>query len=130
MSLDHAEFLRQGFDALRRRDADAFAALVHSDCIWVPPANWPENAPIHGPAEIWGFIVDMDDFFEEGAYVLVDVVECGEGRAVAHIERSMRGKTSGVDAQFEYWNIVTLRDGKMARSEWFENRTDALAAAS
>jgi ketosteroid isomerase-like protein len=129
MSQEYVELLRQGFDALRRRDSGAFLALTDPECTWVPPANWPENAPIQGREAIWDFIVELDDAWEDGAYVLLDVIESGNDTAVARVARQVRGKTSGVDADFEYWNVVTLRDGKMSRSEWFEDRAEALEAA-
>jgi ketosteroid isomerase-like protein len=118
--------LTQGFDALRRRDSEAFWDLVEPDCVWVPPAEWPENAPVQGREAIWDFIVELDAVWEEGSYVALDAVDCGAA-TVVHVVREVRGKTSGVGADFEYWNLIQLRDGRMSRSEWFLKREDAIA---
>jgi hypothetical protein len=42
----------------------------------------------------------------------------------------VRGKTSGVEAEFDYWHVGSARDGKAVRSQWFGNREDALEAAA
>jgi ketosteroid isomerase-like protein len=41
----------------------------------------------------------------------------------------VRGKTSGIEFAFDFWWVVTFRDGKALRSEGFAHRADALEAA-
>jgi ketosteroid isomerase-like protein len=43
--------------------------------------------------------------------------------------RRVRGKTSGIEFAFDFWWVVTFRDGKALRSEGFAHRADALEAA-
>ena len=66
---------------------------------------------------------------EEGSYDIVEVIDCGDDKVAGRVARHVRGKASGVDADFEYWNVVTLRRGKWLRSEWFTDRAEALEAA-
>lgn len=129
MAHNHVALLSQGFDALRDRDVEAFTRLTDPECVWVPPAEWPESAPIHGHKAIWAFIVDMDEAWQEGSYELDDAIESGDDTLVAHVVRSLRGKASGVGTDFEYWNVVSFRDGRMIRSLWFVDRRSAIEAA-
>ena len=41
----------------------------------------------------------------------------------------MRGKASGIEAEFEYWAVLTFSNGKLLRSELFTDRARALEAA-
>ena len=40
------------------------------------------------------------------------------------------GRTSGVEADFDYWGVGTSRNGKVVRSQWFAEREQALEAAT
>ena len=50
-------------------------------------------------------------------------------RIAARMRRKLRGKSSGVEVEYDYWVVFTFRDGMFARAEWFEGRQEALAAA-
>jgi ketosteroid isomerase-like protein len=43
--------------------------------------------------------------------------------------REMRGKASGAGVVYDYWLVVTYRNGKALRAEWFADRAEALEAA-
>jgi ketosteroid isomerase-like protein len=129
MSQENVEVARQWLDAFNRRDKAAWLALCDPEFEWVPPSNWPENAPIRGQEAIWEFIVELDEAWEEGSYDIVEVIDCGDDKVAGRVARHVRGKASGVDADFEYWNVVTLRRRKWLRSEWFTDRAEALEAA-
>jgi ketosteroid isomerase-like protein len=128
MSEENVEIGRQVLDAANRRDKAAWLALCDPELEWVPPRDWPENATIHGLEAIWDFIVELEEPWEEGSYELIDLIDGGNDKIAARLGRRMRGKTSGVGAEFNYWNVVTFRDRKQLRSEWFVDRGEALEA--
>jgi len=129
MSQENVEIGRRILDAYNRRDKAAYFALCDPELEWVPPAEWPEAAPVRGREAVWHFIVELDEPWERGVYELVEVIDVTDDKIVAQLRRKVRGKTSGLDAEFERWNLVTFRHGKQLRSEWFAGRADALAAA-
>jgi ketosteroid isomerase-like protein len=129
MPPENVEIGRRILDAYNRRDKAAYVALCDPEMEWIPPAEWPEAAPVRGPEAIWQFIVELDEPWEEGVYELVEVIDGTNDRIVAHLRRTVRGKASGVDAEFEYWNVATFRRRKQLRAEWFTGRTEAFAAA-
>jgi len=59
---------------------------------------------------------------------LVEVIDGRNDKIAGRLGRQMRGATSGLGAEFDYWNVVTFRDGKQLRSEWFVDRAAALEA--
>jgi hypothetical protein len=44
--------------------------------------------------------------------------------------RTLRGKSSGIEVDYDYWIVVTFREGKMRRAQWFSEREEALEAAA
>jgi len=128
MSQENVEIGRLLADATNRREKAAFLALCDPEIEWVPPAEWPETATIRGPEAVWDFMVQLDEPWEEGPYELLEVVDGGSDKVAWHLRRQVRGKTSGVDAAFDYWTVTTFRDGKVVRFEWFQDRGQALEA--
>jgi ketosteroid isomerase-like protein len=41
----------------------------------------------------------------------------------------LRGGASGADVEIKYWIVVTFREGRIARDQWFADREEALEAA-
>jgi ketosteroid isomerase-like protein len=138
MSQENVELARRTWDAFNRRDRDAWLATRHPDSEVVPAGAWPEADVIRGPEAIWDFyvaILDAFDAFPANELELVDaggqveLVDAGPEGVLVHHRHALRGKTSGADVEFEYWNVVTLREGKILRDHWFADQDEALEAA-
>lgn len=71
----------------------------------------------------------MDAPWEPGEYEIAESIDCENDKVVMHIRRHVRGKTSGLEADFDYWVVGTVRNGKGLRSEWFAERERAFDAA-
>lgn len=128
MSHENLELGRRLLDAANRGDRAAWLALSEPDLEWFPPAEWPERAPIRGREAVWDYIVTLNEPWAEGAYELIELVDGENDKIAGCLARHVRGKASGVDAEFQYWNVVTCRDAKQLRSEWFADRNEALTA--
>ena len=50
-------------------------------------------------------------------------------RCVAEIAAQVRGKSSGAEAEWRYWQVLNLRDGKAIRIAWFKDQGEAMEAA-
>jgi ketosteroid isomerase-like protein len=128
MSQENVERLHRAFDAFTRRDKVAWLELCDPDVELAPIGDWPETDPIHGAEAAWDFLVAADEPWERGPYELVEVID-GDDKIVAHQRRDLRGKSSGVEVEYDYWLVLTVRDGKAHRVEWFADRGAALEAA-
>jgi ketosteroid isomerase-like protein len=95
----------------------------------VPPSNWPETASIRGPEAIWDFFIAGQEPWEESSFEVGEIIDAGDDKVVAEQRAEMQGKASGANVPWIYWHVVTLRDGKALRSEWFVTRAEALEAA-
>ena len=127
MSQENVARMRQSQAAVERGDKDAWRALVDPDIEAVPIGDWPEGR-IQGRDEVWDFFVTVDEPWEPGRYELDEVGDGGD-RIAARMRRELRGKTSGVELEYDYWVVFTFREGMFARAEWFEDRQEALEAA-
>ena len=127
MSPENIEGLRQALETLARGDRAAWDELCDPNLEVIPVGDWPEGA-IQGRDAAWDFFVATEEPWEPGSYEMVEVFD-KDDYVVARLQRDMRGKSSGVEVQYDYWLVVTSRNGKALRLEWFEERDDALEAA-
>jgi ketosteroid isomerase-like protein len=129
MSEENVEIVREAMDAFNRRDRAAFLAFCDPDYENVPPRDWPESAPTRGREAVWDFFVQAQEPWGERTFELGEVIDAASDKLVAHQRSRMRGTASGADVVFSYWHVISIRDGKVVRSEWFTDRAEALEAA-
>jgi ketosteroid isomerase-like protein len=129
MSQENVDTLHRGMDAFNRRDRAAWLALCDPDYETVPSQDWPEIEPIRGADSAWDFYVKADEPWEKGDYQYVDVLDTGNDRVLARIRREAQGKASGASVEYSYWVVVTFRNRKVIRIQWFKDRAEALEAA-
>jgi ketosteroid isomerase-like protein len=129
MSQENLERMRQSREAFNRRDRAAWLALVHPDFETVPSDDWPEIDSIRGAEAAWEFYVETDEPWDDSPYEYVELIDAGNDRVIVNQRRDMHGKASGAGVVYDYWLVVTFRDGKALRAEWFKDRKQALAAA-
>lgn len=129
MSKENVESLRQGLDAFNRRDRAAWLALCDPELENVPPRDWPESDPIRGREAVWDFYLEGNEPWEDSPFEYVEIIDAGNDKVVADLRREVRGKASGASVAWSYWQVGTIRNGKMLRLEWFTDRAEALEAA-
>jgi ketosteroid isomerase-like protein len=128
MSQENVENLRLALDAFNRRDRAAWPALCDPEMENVPPRDWPESDSIRGYEAVWDFFVEAQDAWEESSFEYVELIDAGNDKVVLDVRREARGKASGASVAWSYWLVVTFRNGKVLRTEWFADRAEALAA--
>jgi ketosteroid isomerase-like protein len=128
MSQENVEIVRRGLDAFNRRDTAAWQALCDPELENIPTRYWPESDPIRGREAVWDFFIEAQDAWEESSFEYVELIDAGNDKVVADMRREARGKASGASVAWSYWLVVTFRNGKMVRIEWFGDRAEALEA--
>ena len=109
------------------RDKAAWDELCDPNLEVVPVGDWPEGE-IQGREAAWDFFIAADEPWEPGTYEVVEFIDGGD-QGVAHLRRDMKGKSSGVEVEYDYWLVLTFRNEKAVRAEWFDARQKALEAA-
>ncbi|MGH2964125.1 MAG: nuclear transport factor 2 family protein [Solirubrobacterales bacterium] len=127
MSQNNVKIVQRALGAFTSRDKDTWCALCDPNVEAIPVGDWPEKT-ISGRDAVWDFLVAADEPWAPGPYEVAEVAEADEAVAV-RLRRDMRGKSSGVEVEYDYWAVFTFRAGRIARTEWFDARGEALEAA-
>jgi ketosteroid isomerase-like protein len=135
MSQENVEAVRRSLDAFNRGDRNTWLALRHQDFEIIPISDWPDARMIRGREAAWDFYREVADTLSmrvasdthRASYA--NLVDAGADKVMAHQRHGGRGRTSGVDVEVDYWTVITFRDEKMLRDEWFGAHAEALEAA-
>jgi len=125
---ENVEVIRQVSDRLNAGDVDGMLALYHDDVVLYPGEHWPDTKPVEGIA---AFRESTEDWLSvwQAVELETDEVEAYGDRVVAHGCWRASGRVSGVDGTMPIHIVFTVRDGRIARLEWFEDHASAVAAA-
>ena len=129
MSQQNVEIYRQAWDAFNRRDLAAWLTVCDPELENIPPRDWPESRPIRGAEAVWDFSVGNMGIFDENPLEILELIEAGDDKVVAQLRSEVQGKASGAPVTWGYWHVVTIRDRRASRFEWFTERAQALEAA-
>jgi ketosteroid isomerase-like protein len=124
-----AEFFRSGLDAYNRRDKDAWLDFADPEIENHPPREWPESSVTKGPEAVWDFLVQNFETFDAGDVELAGPIEEGDDAVLAPLRADVRGQASGVEVEWAYFQVTTVRDGKATKMAWFGDRDEAREAA-
>jgi ketosteroid isomerase-like protein len=129
MSQEDVDNYRQGLDAFNRRDRAAFLEFCDPALENIPPRDWPEFRSIRGAEAVWNFFVEGNEPWEQTRQEISEVMEAGSDTIVALVRSEVQGKASGAAVPWSFWQVITMRDGKAVRFEWFTDRAEALKSA-
>jgi ketosteroid isomerase-like protein len=147
VSAENAELVRGNIDTMQRaldaywRDRRSIAAALDAGELW---PEWEEAYALLHPDVEWqtmflgqtfrGFremALAWDDFLkrvEDYRLTVEDVEDLDGDRVLAAIALAGRGKDSGARLDGHLYQVVTLRDGLVARIQEFTTRDEALEA--
>jgi ketosteroid isomerase-like protein len=134
MSRENVERARKAYDALglavRKGDFDAFFhEYVHAEIEWVPLEGGPDSYAVQrGEGPVKARLMEMLDVMEEPQIEAEEIIDAGE-RVVVAVRVSGRGRGSGIDVKASWFHVLTPRDDKVVRIEWYDSREKALEAA-
>ena len=128
MSEENVAKARDFIAAYNRRDFDAAVQDFDPEIEWVLPARQSSDS-CRGPDEVKRFWEGIDETFEELRLEPQEWVDAGD-RVATRLRHHGQGKGSGIEINQElYHQLVTFRDGRMARIEYFAEWSEALEAA-
>ena len=124
---------REGYAALaiamRTGDLDAyFSEYMHPEVEWVPLAGALDVDVSVGHEAVKGRLMTMLEVMKEADVEAEEIIDAGE-KVVVAIRISGRGRGSGIDIDANWFHVLTPRDDKVVRIEWYASREEALEAA-
>ncbi len=116
----------RGYEAFNRGDIEGALADIDPDIVWhtyiVPGPGGGTYRGHEGVQELWR---DARNIFGEFRNEPERLISAGD-KVVAFVRVCGRGKESGVEVEAKIAHVHTLRDGKVVRTESFEDRDEAL----
>ena len=129
MSEENLETVRRSLEAFDRRDKALWLEARSENFKVVTTNEWPEG-DVRGREAAWDFYVSIADTFERRPFSDdIEFMDAGPDKVLVHQRNDVRGGESGVNVEIDYWVVISFRDGKMIREQWFESRAEALEAA-
>ena len=129
MSEQNVKIARTAFEALARGDFESFYSALDDGVEWVNPSYAVEGGTRHGTAAFRGALDQMQASFEGIRLEIDEIVEAGEASVVVSGHWTGEGAVSGVRLETPFSSLLTLRNGKVIRYEWFREKAEALEAA-
>jgi ketosteroid isomerase-like protein len=124
--------VRRATEAVNRRpkpDFDVVNALFDPNHVLVAQLSSVEGEPFHGARGFRDWLTNLGQAFDWLGARLVQVTEIGNDRVLVVSKLSLRSRKGGVPIEQEAATIVTVRGGKIVRSEIYPSVGQALQAA-
>jgi ketosteroid isomerase-like protein len=126
MSQENVEIVRETYEPMARGDFSVFADVVE-DFEFVTSPEMPDAGTYRGEEAITWMRAWVESF-EDLTMESTEMIDGGEKVVVGLYQRGKpRGSQTVVEGR--WWQVVTLRDGEIVRSETYPGRNQALEAA-
>ena len=123
------DIVRQIAERWNAGDMEGLFELYADDVVVMTGEHWPDgNAVLEGKEQ---FRENTHDWLSiwESVHVETDAVEAYGDRVVAHGNWVTKGRASGIEGTMAIHIVFTVRDGRIARVEWYPDHERAVAAA-
>jgi ketosteroid isomerase-like protein len=133
MSQEIAEIARRAYEAGTRRPRPDFAtvnALYDPEHELVTPLSRLEGTSYRGKAGFGEWLGSRPEDWDELTFRLDDVRVLDDERVLLAAAFTGRGRRGGVEVEQQQGLIVTVRGGRVVRTEAYSSVDEALAAAA
>jgi ketosteroid isomerase-like protein len=126
---ENLDLIRRATERWNAGDFDGMFELYHDDMVVVTSEHWPDgNAVLEGKEAFRESARDWLSVWQSIGLETDDLEEYGD-RVVAHGSWRTTGRVSGLEGTMPIHIVLTVRDGRIARLEWYPDHERAVAAA-
>jgi ketosteroid isomerase-like protein len=130
MTSANVDLVRRVFDEYPRGSFAAAAEFTHPDFEMRLQTSHPLAATFRGPRHATKAMADWMESFEGFNGEPEQFIDAGGDRVVVAFRERGRPRRGSVDLDHRFGILYTLREGKIARMEWFDSTEEALAVVS
>jgi ketosteroid isomerase-like protein len=127
MSQENVEAVRAAYERFAQGDFSQFENLGE-DFEFVTSPELPDAGTYRGEAAI-RWMRTWVDSFEQLTIEATEIIDAGGDKVFVALFQRGRPRGSQTVVEGGWWQAVTVREGQIARSETFPERTQALEAA-
>ncbi len=131
MSQENVEIVRRAYEAAVRRPTPDFAtvnALFHTDHELVTTASQFEGGSARGAQGFREWLESFGEAWESWDISVEEGRSIGDERVLVVVVFKVVGRHSGVPVEQRVALVVTVRDGKVTRTDSYTSPQDALEA--
>jgi len=129
VSEKNIELVRRSYEFYNSGDWDSLLDTFSPDVEVWPAPGFPEGGPFRGREEVRRFYEGLGEGWKPGAMVVPqELLGVGDKVLVAFEWRGV-GELSGIEVTSAWSSVVTVRDGQIARADYFADRDAAITAA-
>jgi uncharacterized protein len=131
MSQENVEIVRRIYGAAARRDTESVLELYDPDVEWEmpgPAGRMIGEGVYRGHEGLRRWFREWYEAWETVEEEIVELIDAGE-QVISVVTARGRGRASGVEIDWQYASVWTIRDGKIARVVVLPSRDKALEAA-
>jgi len=110
-------------------DYEAFLDTVDPRMTFITVPEWPDGGTFEGPEAAWRFLEGFRAVFAAGEFEILEPVAATDSILVHEMRRLTSGGHSGASVEWHYAVATEFRNGRIIRTEYFDTRQEALAAA-
>lgn len=125
---DNIEILRQGYEAVNRRDFDAVLGIVDPEIEIRDRPEAPDPAVYRGREGVLAAFDVSAEMFDELQFLPEEFV-VGENHVAVAVRLVGRGRGSGVPVEDRIVHLWEIRDGRAVALQVYSEMADALEAA-
>jgi hypothetical protein len=137
MSQEPVETIRRQTEAYNAFMSSRLSSEAYAECfdtaievIWRDQQTYPDfPQQLRGISELIEFSEEYRDRWSDLSQEVLELIEAPNDRVLTLIRQSGRGRQSGVPITIHFFTLLTVRDGKAVKVEYFRHRADALRAA-
>jgi ketosteroid isomerase-like protein len=127
MSQENVEIVRTYFKAWNAGDMEGVRELHDPDAVIEAAANWPEPGPFVGRDAVMQQLNHVRAAFDrDSVKFLSDLVAVGD---LVIVRTGWHRVGRGPQSDMEWTNVVTIRDGRIIKVQYFWDHAEALEAA-
>jgi ketosteroid isomerase-like protein len=128
MSQENVELTQAGYEAFNRGDIDGPLAICAPDVEWHDAAAPLDTSAVTGKDAVRAFFETVMEPWEEIRREPDEIIDIGGDRVLVLFTQSVRGKGSGIEVDAQAGDLLTFREGRLARWIGYTDRAQALAA--
>jgi uncharacterized protein len=128
MSQENVELVRAAYEAFNGGDIDGMLDLCAPDIEWEDRGLSLDTSVITGRDAVRAYFESVLRPWEEVRREPEEIIDLGGGRVLVLFRTFARGKGSGVEVDARAGDLVTIREGRVARWIGYPDRTQALEA--
>jgi uncharacterized protein len=130
MSEENVEALRRAATAANNTDASLLFELLDPEVVWEPRSRQALDliGTYRGIDEVVQYFARWEQAWEDWDWSHPEMRASGD-KVFGRMRLWGRGRDSGIEVEWDVWQVWTFRDGKVVHYTDYETREEALEAA-